>query len=813
MDSWHKGLHAALTAYTSDSDETMRSLLTWLSEQDRPAPVDAEPAPADRYLDLGALAEGGMGEVRRVLDQRLDRVLVKKILKADRPELATLFWTEACVTARLEHPGVVPIHDFGETPDGRPYFIMKEVRGQTLRAALGGTGWSTRRLVGALVQVCQAVAMAHEQGLLHRDLKTDNIMLGDYGEVLVLDWGLAIVAEAATAGAGIAGTPGYMPPEQARGEAVSAASDVFALGAVLFEILTGAPPYTGESAEAVLETTRSGGPNVAALEDAPEELAELAAWALAERPADRPQDAAVFAARLTSWLDGDRRLSEAEVLVEKAAGMLQRGGGLRAEAEALAARAKATRDLLADHSPVSEKAAAWALEDEGQEAARAAELVDTEALQTLRAALSRAPELAAAHQRIADYYRAEAGRAEARRDRRGVTAAEAWVQRHDRGAHKGWLSGMGRVTLLTDPPGATARFHRYEEVQRRLVAKDTGIEALTPIDGLRLPAGSYLAIVEHPEREPARVPLVVPRDGTWDNRHPETGAPHPVPLLKAGELGPEDCYVPGGWALLGGPEVQQGLPRRTIWLDGFVIRRHAVTNAEYLAFLNDLVAHGETEQAERCCPLEPTADGKGGSPVYHRDKDGRFFIGPDQSGDVWDPRWPVCLIDWFGASAWCQWETERTGKPWRLPGEYEREKAASGVDGRPYPWGVQDEPTWSCNRQRQASRPLPAPVGTHPNDRSPYNVFDVAGNIRDWCVDVRSPDGPPLDTKSRWSPPLSTDSPPADWYLSRGGSWAASILMARASVRFPLPVGYRLGMVGMRATRSLIPTRPEPATR
>ena len=805
MDSWRDGLRAALTAHTHDGGETMRSLLTWLSEGEHAAPADATPEPSERYQDLGVLAEGGMGEVRRVLDRRLDRVLVKKILKADRPELAELFWTEACVTARLEHPGVVPIHDFGETPDGRPYFIMKEVRGQTLREALRArghaAGWSTRRLVGALVQVCQAVAMAHEQGILHRDLKPDNIMLGDYGEVLVLDWGLAIVAEAGARGA--AGTPGYMPPEQARGEAVSTASDVFALGATLFEILTGAPPYTGESAAAVLEATRTGGPDRAALAGAPEELAELAGRALAEAPAARPQDAAVFAARLTSWLDGDRRVSEAEVLVEKAAGMLRRGDALRAEAEALEARAKAASDALADHSPVSEKAATWALEDAGQEAARAAELEDTEALQTLRAALSRAPELEAAHQRIADYYRAEAERAEARKDRRGVTASEAWVRRHDRGSHVGWLSGMGRVTLLTDPPGAIVRFHRYEAVQRRLVPRDTGIASRTPVDGLELPAGSYLALVEHPGRAPARVPLVVPRDGAWENRHPETGAPHPVPLPRAGALGPDDCYVPGGWTLLGNPEAQRGLPRQTLWLDGFIIRRHGVTNAEYIAFLDDLIARGEAALAEQCCPREPTADGQGGPPIYHRRADGRFFLGPDQSGDVWGERWPVCLVDWVGASAWCRWLASTTGAPWRLPGEYEREKSGIGVDGRRYPWGDFPEPTWSRNRQGQTGRPLPAAVGAYPYDESPYGVRDTAGNMRDWCVDLRSSGGPPLEAGARWLPPVSRAPGEEDWYASRGGSWSGGIGLAQAGARSFAPASYRLGLTGLRAARSL----------
>ena len=254
-----------------------------------------------RYDDLGPIGMGGMGEVRRVRDRRLGRVLALKTLHApalSRPSLVARFLEEAQATAQLQHPGIVPIHDLGTLPDGRLWFTMKEVTGQTFGAVISevharsrtrwqpaASGWTLRRLVDALHQVCEAVGYAHSRGVVHRDLKPDNIMVGSHGEVLVLDWGLAKVlgrpdlaaedgeldpvqtdrsrASAHQTQVGqVAGTPAYMPPEQALGKVdqIDARSDVYALGALLYEVLSGHCPYPGHSAVAVLEQVRRGPP-------------------------------------------------------------------------------------------------------------------------------------------------------------------------------------------------------------------------------------------------------------------------------------------------------------------------------------------------------------------------------------------------------------------------------------------------------------------------------------------------------------------------------------------------------------------------
>jgi serine/threonine-protein kinase len=235
---------------------------TRLSAPPAPGEVAAPPAlSAVRFERVGPLGRGGMGVVECVWDGDLMRELA---VKRVRPELRTdarvvaMFLWEARVTAYLDHPNIVPVHDLGLAPAGDPYFAMKRVAGasfedvlRSLREADPATSarWTLARRLRAIHQVCLAVAFAHRRGVLHRDLKPANIMLGEAGEVMVMDWGLAvpILGEAgdrlrAVMPDGIdtasAGTPLYMSPEQARGEPLDERSDVYALGIILHELAT-----------------------------------------------------------------------------------------------------------------------------------------------------------------------------------------------------------------------------------------------------------------------------------------------------------------------------------------------------------------------------------------------------------------------------------------------------------------------------------------------------------------------------------------------------------------------------------------------
>ncbi|HEY2511554.1 MAG TPA: serine/threonine-protein kinase, partial [Polyangiaceae bacterium] len=271
-----------------------------------------------RYKRGALLGAGAMGSVHQCEDQALEReVAVKAILPslAASESIRARFVREARVQGKLEHPGIVPVHDFGFDADGIPFFAMKRVQGRSLRLVLRsrdpGEAKTPRRLLSAFSTVCMTVAFAHSRGVIHRDIKPSNIMLGDFGEVYLLDWGIAkdgsdeargaskppegapprALPHGVTSAGDVLGTLGYMPPEQIRGGVVDTKADVYALGAVLYEILTRQPLHHGSEAEIVEATVcgREARPSRRLPhEPIPPELDELCARATALEPAERP---------------------------------------------------------------------------------------------------------------------------------------------------------------------------------------------------------------------------------------------------------------------------------------------------------------------------------------------------------------------------------------------------------------------------------------------------------------------------------------------------------------------------------------------
>ncbi len=344
----------------------------------------------DRYEGLRQLGRGGMGEVLLAQDHRIGRAVAIKISHAVDPEIGAeslrRFLREARIQGQLDHPAVVPVYDLGVRPDGATFFTMKRIRGVTLDAALNSLRrgeadaeqrWTRRRLLTAFVLVCQAIELAHARGVVHRDLKPANIMLGDYGEVYVLDWGVARLdtdpdpqmsgvrlprAEAAgddlTVTGTFLGTPGYMPPEQCGGHPVDARADVYALGALLFEILTYQPLVPRGSREEVIAWTIAG-VDARATTRYPErgvspELEAACVQATAANAGARTQTVAELRAAVEGFLDGDRDVERRELLADQLAGAaadampqgLAGDRAARASALQLASRALA---LAPDH--------------------------------------------------------------------------------------------------------------------------------------------------------------------------------------------------------------------------------------------------------------------------------------------------------------------------------------------------------------------------------------------------------------------------------------------------------------------------------
>ncbi len=797
---------------------------------------DSTPAPLpDRYEDLGTIGRGGMGEVRRVRDRLLERTLAMKIVL---PGLGTLdrvrFLEEAQIAAQLQHPGIVPVHDFGELGDGRLWFTMKEVRGRTLAAVIDelhgaardghwaptSDGWTFRRLVDAFQRACEAVAYAHSRRVVHRDLKPQNIMVGEYGEVFVMDWGLAkaldgVAAEDCesrvvsgpretgdllqTAYGQVLGTVAYMPPEQARGEtgSIGPASDAYALGGVLYHLLSGRPPLTGPSAWARLLMRDAPPPLETVVPDhvpePPPELAELCRRAMEREPEARPADARELAQAVSAWLDGARKRERALEVVQRAAAIEPAIAEERAQVEALRAQAADILGPLPDHAPAAEKIPGWRLEDEATERERAFRRKQAELEQTLQAALAVEPELPEAHAQLADLYRRRLKEADAVRDANAALHWEALLRAHDDGRYAAFLSGEGAVSLLTEPPGARVEAFRFEERDRRLVPVPVGALGTTPLVRARLPRGSYLLRLTLAGHVPVDYPVVLERQTHWSGRDPD-GRVVPVRLLRDGDLGRDDVYVPGGWFWSGGdPFAADSLPRRRLWVDSFVIRRYPVTEAEVVDFLNALVAEGRGAEAAAIAAPEENAVGQ--LPVRAL-ADGRYVFVEGARRDL-----PAVRLDWRTAAAYAGWLARRTGLPWRLPHELEWEKAARGVDGRFYPWGDQPETTWACVLNCRPTPPERAPLDAFPEDVSPYGVRHMAGNVREPCLNAYRRAGP--EVVGQRVIVAGPDDDDEGLRSVRGGAWGSTVMFARTAVRFGGQPDQRYMLGGVRLARSV----------
>ena len=315
------------------------------------APADKDLSLAKRYELKNELGRGGMGTVYRAHDVLLDREVAVKVVHVNTIHYESArdrFALEARIGAKLQHPGIAPVYDLGRLPDGRVFFAMKLVVGKTLSSLLTARvdpADDRATLIQLFLQLCQTVAYAHSRKVVHRDLKPDNVMVGEFGEVQVMDWGLSTSASLGgdefsqppirncggedhpTAphiphSGVIAGTPAYMPPEQVEGRYCQR-SDVFSLGAILCEVLTGTPPYAGDSLLEVYEMSREADLAGAyqRLNDcqADSELISLAKQCLQPVSQDRPADASSVAESVANYQRKvEERLRSAEVAAAQA---------------------------------------------------------------------------------------------------------------------------------------------------------------------------------------------------------------------------------------------------------------------------------------------------------------------------------------------------------------------------------------------------------------------------------------------------------------------------------------------------------------
>ena len=234
---------------------------------------------SERYQNMELICEGGMGQIYKAYDSKTDRYIAYKSVKEDSSyQFELRFRYEAEVTARLEHPNIMPVYDIGQDDSGKPFYTMKLLKGKTLDEQLRENN-DRKDLIEYLIKVCDAIAFSHKNNIIHRDLKPENIIIGDYGEVLVLDWGIAKVIHSEdqfkeneelinlssdlTQCGTVMGTPAYMSPEQAQdAENTDKRSDIYSLGAILWKLLSGNEPFSGKTSEEIIKNVKSGNLNI-----------------------------------------------------------------------------------------------------------------------------------------------------------------------------------------------------------------------------------------------------------------------------------------------------------------------------------------------------------------------------------------------------------------------------------------------------------------------------------------------------------------------------------------------------------------------
>jgi len=760
-----------------------------------------------RYSTLETLGRGGMGRVVSAIDREIGRIVAVKTMAepdAGRP-VVRRFMQEARITAQLEHPNIVPVYDLGALEDGQPYYTMRVVKKQSLGDVLDRSDlrrqWPLVRLLGAFVQVCRALAYAHARGVLHGDIKPDNILLGDFGEVYLADWGLAKVHRDSSVrktikgsqpppayGSPTGGTPGYLAPEVAHGRwsDVDQRSDLFALGVILYEILTGKHPFGfANDPHALVSAYEKGAtPPREIVASCPLLLEDLCLSLMAVEPQERPQSADVVAQRVEEFLEGakerQRRREEAIKLSALAVEPMRRYQELDEERAKLELVARSTHREIQSWESVERKREAWSIEDRIAEADREGALALAQAIELYTKALGYDTESEPAHRGLADLYWSRAQAAE--RERRPATQIyyEALVMEHDTGHYASLIRADGRLSLSSNPSGAQVFAQRYSERDRVLVLGEERFLGRTPFSDVRLDPGGYLVTLKAPGFRDVRYPVFVAR-----------GASHAgtVMLYRDDEIGNGFVLVPGGTARLGGdPDAIDPIPLQEIHVPDFALAEFPVTLRQYCEFLDDL------QRAEPALAAKRAPHDMRGSegmalrigPSGHWEPRDIIIEGearklfPPEEGHLWNV--PAHLIDWFDARAYCRWLGARLGVTVRLPTEAEWEKAARGADGRFYPWGDHFDATFCHMRESRPYPQQPEPVGSFPKDVSPYGVRDMAGGMREWVGDIIGEKSfAELDAEQEPEPHAGRGE--SGYRMIRSGNWNTDSQWARSASR------------------------------
>src|SRR5258708_3909141 len=667
---------------------------------DRPR-VHTEASP-EKYEYLQALGSGGMAEVVRAWDRDLHRFVA---IKRMRPELDSKddvlrFVKEAQVTGKLEHPGIVPVHDLGIDSQGRLCFSLKLIEGESLKSIIAkrksvqeiSVGvrykdvYTTLRMIEIFISVCQAVAYAHSKGVIHRDLKPDNIMLGRYGEALVVDWGIAKVladnvpddqatvplssvddlAPEKSVEGRISWTPAYMPPEQTQRlvNSIDERSDVYALGAMLYTIIAGRPPYEGGSAFEVLKKVQQGPPRplssgTVGFHPVPRELKAICNKAMAREPENRYasaeelrddvlaylEDMPVQASspglweRSRKWLKRNRKQSQTVFVTAFTAIVLVSGAyyGYREwRVRGLLGNAQQKLSVFQRGHPATGPRDA--------DPAQAYEALNAVFLD-LQRALDLAPGRGATKALLSDTYMAQRRLATSKESFALADNARREVVRYEGGEPNRYspeLNGSAVVDLKPDPPESQIYVFKFVPVETQSKTGDPE-SRLVPVP-YNLKSADMLAARFQCQQSRARSgPAVLPNAHSIFNLEPmeealvsptelhnlalppgsylvvarnpnrlDTRVPLLVPrfgrveqtihLPSANELPAGFFYVAGGTARLGGSSAN-ALPEQSVTIHPFLLYHDEINMGDYSEFLKALVATGKRLEPESRVPI------------------------------------------------------------------------------------------------------------------------------------------------------------------------------------------------------------------
>lgn len=684
-----------------------------------------------RYKLLDEIARGSMGRVVLAHDRVLHRHVALKILH-DKHKADTLaryrFAMEARITGRLQHPLMLPIYDMGVLPDGRRFFAMRPVEGMSLRDVLARASkkdpqiesdFPRDRLLNIMRRTSQGVAFAHAHEIVHRDLKPANILIGQFGEVALVDLGLARqlqvdpsdladVPEArqlaradgrVTRVGSVIGTPYYMSPEQAMGlqDMVGPRSDVYGLGAILYHILALRPPFGGTKIHEVLAKVRRGNARPPSVygEEVPPELDQLVLDTLSMDQLERPASAMALADALRAFQEKTRLAEEhREWAAEQAIAALRACDGWHTAArrhDRLLAQLARLREEMRQADPLTRRKVLWRADRQIRDQL---ELIDTHAARALRnGRMALAAGDNRAVERLVDLLADRCRRARGTDDdgafwfyRRLLAGLDARrAAGLDAGAPLQVTAGPGAVRAMVFHEGSADPLHAGP-APVRLPHVPTGS------GHIRLTQGSTTVVAPFLVRRSAPVRLDVRM----------TAPPEGFVRIPAGPF----IY---GERLRAGPLWVAELP-------GYAISVHPVTCGEYKAFLDALAQQdGLLAKARRprLWAAGPALWGAAGRAVF-----GEFV-----------PTRPVTGITLADAQAYARWRAQRDGLQLRLPTSAEWEKAARGVDGRGWPWGDAPDPT----RIEPGGDPVPR-VERNPDDLSIHGMRGIATGVFEWTV-------------------------------------------------------------------------------